>query len=145
MSPTDGVHEANEENDEMLQQIEKTIVNLKTFLEVLRQIENKTSEFEEFSRNDEMLQQIENENQTDQPYCLRNRHLIKRPERFGKFNTRLSCLSGQGDPVTFKGAVEGENGNTWKEAIKSEFEALEENKTWTEMDLTVNKHTIDNK
>ncbi|KAG5889577.1 hypothetical protein JTB14_007377 [Gonioctena quinquepunctata] len=92
MSPNDGAQEANEENDEILQQLENN------------------SEFEDFPRNDEMLQQIENENQRDQPYRLRNRNLIKRSERFGEFDTGLS---GQGDPVTFKGAVEGENGNSW--------------------------------
>ncbi|KAG5861466.1 hypothetical protein JTB14_037671 [Gonioctena quinquepunctata] len=40
MSPNDGVHEANEENDEMFQQIEKI------------------SELEDFPRSDEILQQI---------------------------------------------------------------------------------------
>ncbi|KAG5860700.1 hypothetical protein JTB14_036192 [Gonioctena quinquepunctata] len=78
MSPNDGVHEANEENDEMCHEIKKKseLENFPRSDEILQQIE-KNSELEDFPRNDEMLQQIQN--QMDQPHRLRNRNLIKRP------------------------------------------------------------------
>ncbi|KAG5876207.1 hypothetical protein JTB14_016649 [Gonioctena quinquepunctata] len=113
MSPKVGVQEANGENYGMPQQKENNS-ELEDFSrndEMLQQIEN-NFELVNFSRNYEMSQQIEDENQTDQPYSFRNQNLITRTERFGEFDTGLSCLSEQGDVVTFKEAVEGENNNS---------------------------------
>ena len=62
---------------------------------------------------------------------------------FGESCTVVSVISGE--PSTYREAVSSEDSNRWKEAMKSEFDALQENRTWDLTSLPVGRKALRSK
>nr|GEX72059.1 reverse transcriptase domain-containing protein [Tanacetum cinerariifolium] len=73
-----------------------------------------------------------------QPDILRSSPESKETEKFsGSRKAFLAAIASGNEPKNFNQAVEDER---WKEALKKEIRALEENDTWTLVDLPNRKH-----
>ena len=69
---------------------------------------------------------------------LRNRNLIRPPDRFGVPVAFFADVV----PTTYNEAVASQSAEKWKLAMNEEIQALEENKTWTLSELPQGKRAI---
>lgn len=79
---------------------------------------------------------------TPPPPSLRPSRSIKPPQRFENYELNLVEVN---IPNSYEEAVTGSNAEEWKNAIKKEIQALNENKTWILQDLPDGKKAIESK
>lgn len=77
------------------------------------------------------------------PVETRHSSRIPKPKKLDDYIIYAACASDFGnDPITLGDALSGNDGENWKIAIKDELQSLEENDTWSLVDLPKNRKSI---
>ena len=113
-------------------------------------LENTIEEFGDNDVSEDLEQDVEseiNENSEDEMdnanrYSLRKRKTIDYDERLSdSYSAMVACL----DVVDFNEAMESNDKEKWKEAMKDECNSLSKNETWTLVKLPENRTCLDSK
>ncbi len=109
-------------------------------------VEDQVGEIEREVPNPQNQSEDEENNDEAEPPLARESRNRRPPERYGNpytFNTtQEETLT---EPKTYKEAVRSPQATHWKQAMQSEFEALENNDTWTLVDKPKDKNVLPGK
>ena len=98
----------------------------------------------ENQNNQNINQEINNQN-PDNRYNLRNRQQIQQPHWLDDYAYVHELLLCQTEPANFKQAVESDEADKWKAAMKEEIDALNKNKTWVLVEAPKNTTILNNR
>ena len=111
--------------------------------------------FHDVIDNNEMIvnELNNNENNESPPrYNLRNRNVNRQPQRFGipllldnNIDMEELFITETETPLTYEDAMKGCDSHKWQKAMKYEYDALCENKTWELVDIPRNFNILKNR
>lgn len=108
---------------------------------------NPEAEIEDNLKEKEISKKEENEqseNNLPGREGLRDRSMIKRPNRFSDFISHM-FVAQETEPNSFYEAINGPNASEWRNAMESEINSLKQNKVWELVDAPKNQTIVDSR
>lgn len=100
---------------------------------------------EEVNNVEDQQEVVNQDGNVEEIRMLRNRENIRRPQRFGDYETGYLVFSAADDPKTYDEAMKKEDSEKWKQAISEELKNLQDNNTWTVVDRPPDVSAVDTK